>query len=49
VESGFPAVKDAQRAPWDDPVAPASPQTQARCYEAVLKAFYRKRWYKSGR
>lgn len=45
VETGFSAVKNAQRAPWDDSAAPASPETQARCYEAILKAFYRKPWF----
>lgn len=45
VESGFPAVRNAQRAPWEDSSAPASPQAQARCYEAILKAFYYKPWF----
>jgi hypothetical protein len=45
VEAGFSAVKNAQRAPWDDSVTEASPETQARCYEAILKAFYRKPWF----
>lgn len=45
VEAGFSAVTNAQRAPWDDSAAEASPETQARCYEALLRAFYRKPWF----
>lgn len=45
VEAGFSAAKNAQRAPWDDSIAEISPETQARCYEAILKAFYRKPWF----
>jgi hypothetical protein len=42
---GKPVVKNAQRAPWDDTATEVSPETQARCYEAILKAFYRKPWF----
>ena len=45
VEAGFSAVKNAQRAPWDDTATEASPETQARCYEALFRAFYRKPWF----
>ena len=45
VESGFSAVKNAQRAPWDDSAMEPSPETQARCYDAIFKAFYRKPWF----
>jgi hypothetical protein len=45
VEAGYSAVRNAQRAPWDDTATEASPETQARCYEALLKAFYRKPWF----
>ena len=45
VEAGFSAVKNAQRAPWNDSATEVSPETQARCYEAILKAFYDKPWF----
>lgn len=45
LEAGFAAVKNAQRAPWDDSGTEASPQTQVRCYEAIFSAFYRKPWF----
>lgn len=45
VEAGFAAARNAQRAPWEDSAAEASPETQARCYEALLRAVYRKPWF----
>ncbi len=42
-EVGFASVQNAHRAPWaeDGPVDLAH---QARCYEAIFKAFYRRPW-----
>lgn len=42
-EVGFASVQNAHRAPWaeDGPVDTAQ---QARCYEAIFKAFYRQPW-----
>jgi hypothetical protein len=45
-EAGFSAVVNAHRAPWEDETSkPLSLETQARCYEALLKAFYDKPWF----
>jgi hypothetical protein len=45
-EAGFPASQAANRRPWEDgkggKVAPAD---QARCYEAILRAFYNQPWF----
>jgi hypothetical protein len=45
-EAGFSAVENAHRAPWEDETdKPLSLEEQARCYEALLKAFYEKPWF----
>jgi Glycoside Hydrolase Family 113 len=44
-EAGFASVKAPQRAPWDDASGALAPADQARCYEAILRAFYRRSWF----
>ena len=45
-EAGFSAVENAHRAPWEDETdKPLSLDEQARCYEALLSAFYDKPWF----
>lgn len=44
-EAGFPSYANPHRAPWDETPRALSPADQARCYEAVLKAFYTKPWF----
>ena len=44
-EAGFASLKDPHRAPWDETRRELSPAEQARCYEAVLRAFYGKPWF----
>lgn len=44
-EAGFPSVEGANREPWAEPNRALSPDAQARCYEAVFRAFYRKPWF----
>ncbi|MGH9657322.1 MAG: glycoside hydrolase family 113, partial [Bryobacteraceae bacterium] len=44
-EAGFASLKDPHRAPWDESRRELSPGDQARCYEAVLRAFYNKPWF----
>ena len=44
-EAGFASLKNPHRAPWDETHRELSPEDQARCYEAVLRAFYRKPWF----
>ena len=45
-EAGFSAVENAHRAPWEDETdKPLSLQEQARCYEALLAAFYHQPWF----
>jgi hypothetical protein len=45
-EAGFPSYEKANREPWDDSRGGTlSPETQARCYEAILHAFYSKPWF----
>jgi hypothetical protein len=45
-EVGFPSLPGANRHPWQDG-KPGEPdlQLQARCYRAILKAFYSKPWF----
>src|SRR5438309_4165300 len=38
-EAGFASLEKPHRAPWDETPRALSPADQARCYEAVLKAF----------
>lgn len=44
-EAGFPSYANPYRAPWDETPRALSPSDQARCYQAVLKAFYTKPWF----
>jgi len=45
-EAGFSAVVNAHRAPWEDETdKELSLEEQARCYEALLQAFYQKPWF----
>jgi hypothetical protein len=45
-EAGFPSLNGANRKPWEDSRGRnLSPELQARCYEAVLRAFYSKPWF----
>ena len=44
-EAGFPSFEKPNRAPWDETPRTVAPAEQARCYEAVLKAFYTQPWF----
>jgi hypothetical protein len=44
-EAGFPSLKDPHREPWSESPRPISLADQAKCYEAVLRAFYKKPWF----
>jgi hypothetical protein len=44
-EAGFPSLKDPHREPWSESPRALSLTDQARCYEAVLRAFYQKPWF----
>src|SRR5579864_5939964 len=44
-EAGFPSFSRPNRAPWDETPRALAPAEQARCYEAVLRAFYAKPWF----
>jgi hypothetical protein len=44
-EAGYSSLVKPHRQPWDETPRPLSPQDQARCYEAVFRAFYRKPWF----
>ncbi len=45
-EAGFSAVVNAHRAPWEDETdKPLSLEEQARCYDALMSAFYEKPWF----
>jgi hypothetical protein len=45
-EAGFSAAVNAHRAPWEDETdKELSLEEQARCYEALLAAFYDKDWF----
>jgi hypothetical protein len=44
-EAGFSSYESPHRQPWDDTGHRLAPKDQARCYEAVLKAFYKKPWF----
>ena len=43
-EAGFHSRKGTHSAPWDESLPEKSLDEQARCYEAILKAFYEKPW-----
>jgi len=44
-EAGFCSYAHPNRAPWDETPRALAHADQARCYEAVLKAFYSKPWF----
>ncbi|MCU1273322.1 MAG: hypothetical protein JWO48_753, partial [Bryobacterales bacterium] len=44
-EAGFSTYAHPNRAPWDETPRTLAPGDQARCYEAVFKAFYKKPWF----
>ncbi len=44
-EAGFPSLKDPHREPWSEAPRAISLTDQANCYEAVLRAFYKKPWF----
>ncbi|MEX2262373.1 MAG: hypothetical protein WD696_10495 [Bryobacteraceae bacterium] len=44
-EAGFSSLTAPHRAPWDETPREISLEEQARCYEAVLQAFYNKPWF----
>ena len=45
-EVGFPSVPGGNRHPWQDGRrGKADAQLQARCYQAIFQAFYRKPWF----
>jgi hypothetical protein len=45
-EAGFTSLEAPHRAPWDETRRKISLEEQARCYEALLKAFWNKPWFK---
>jgi hypothetical protein len=44
-EAGFPSIADANRKPWGESDSPVDLQAQARCYEALYRAFYQRSWF----
>jgi hypothetical protein len=44
-EAGFASLEAPHREPWDETPRTLSPEEQARCYAAVLRAFYHKPWF----
>jgi len=44
-EAGFSSFEAPHRAPWDETPRKLAPEDQARCYEALFNAFYRKPWF----
>jgi hypothetical protein len=44
-EAGFANLRAPHRAPWDETPREVSPLEQARCYEALLRAFYHQPWF----
>jgi hypothetical protein len=44
-EAGFASLADPHRKPWDETPRRLSPEDQARCYEAVFRAFYKQPWF----
>jgi hypothetical protein len=45
-EAGFASLEAPHRAPWDETRRKLSMEDQARCYEAIYKAFWGKPWFK---
>ncbi|MBS1874630.1 MAG: hypothetical protein JSU00_15550 [Acidobacteria bacterium] len=43
-ETGFSSYQAPHREPWSEAPRKLAPQDQARCYEAIYKAFYGKPW-----
>ena len=43
-EVGFSSFKAPHRQPWGETPRELAPEDQARCYEALLRAFYTKPW-----
>lgn len=44
-EAGYPSLTTPNREPWAEQPRELSMDAQARCYEALLKAFYTKPWF----
>jgi len=45
-EAGFPAYQSANRQPWEDTQGgKVDVAEQARCYDAILRAFYKQPWF----
>ena len=44
-EAGFSSYEAPHRQPWDDRPRKLSPQEQARCYEALFRAFHHQAWF----
>ena len=44
-EAGFSSSEAPQRAPWDETPGKLALRDQARCYDAVLRAFYKQPWF----
>lgn len=44
-EAGFASLKSPHREPWDETRRELSLSDQAHCYEALLRAFYKKPWF----
>jgi hypothetical protein len=44
-EVGFPSMADPERRPWDQSPRAISLEAQARCYQAIFRAFYGKPWF----
>ena len=44
-EAGFSSYSSPHKAPWDETPRSLAPDQQARCYEAVFRAFYDKPWF----
>lgn len=45
-EAGFASLEGPHREPWDETRRKLSMEDQARCYEAIYKAFWGKPWFK---
>ena len=45
-EAGFSSYEAPHRAPWDETPRKLAPADQAKCYEAVFRAFYKKPWFR---
>jgi len=44
-EAGFASFEGSHREPWSEKPGKLAVQQQARCYEAILQAFYHKPWF----